>query len=139
MAASQVIAEVTRRTVDNAKREFSRRTYRASNELLTASHDVLRRPGGGRLYKNHRASAPGQPPAVDSGVFSGSWAPKPRIEGGGTSLTAVAAIESNETVGGYVLGELLEGGTSRMAARPYKDKIIEAALPKITQIYSAPY
>lgn len=40
------------------------------------ANDVLRRPGTGRLYRrggvSHRASAPGEPPATDTGVLANS-------------------------------------------------------------------
>ena len=136
---SGIIQHAVYQTMQEVRQEMKRRTYRACNEMLNCAHDVLGRPGGGRLYGRHRASAPGQPPAVDTGAFRASWAAKPRVEGGGGSFRAVASIESNEMVGGYVLGELLENGTSKMAARPYKEKIKQQALPKVTQIYSAPY
>jgi len=43
------------------------------------------------------------------------------------------------TVNGYLLGELLENGASKMAPRPYAEKIKRRATPKIIQIYSAPF
>jgi len=43
------------------------------------------------------------------------------------------AIESNVPYAGY-----MEHGTSRIAPRPYQQKIIEKAWPQIERIYSAP-
>lgn len=35
--------------------------------------------------------------------------------------------------------DLLENGTSRMAPRPYQDKIMDEALPPVKRIYEEPY
>ena len=43
-------------------------------------------------------------------------------------------MTSNAHYAGY-----LEHGTSKMAARPYKKRIEEAATPPIVAIYSEPY
>lgn len=108
-----------------------------ANELRSAEMRVLRGQGSGRQYRVpstravYRASAPGDPPAVRTGAFRNSW--RPEAEG------ATARIESELAAGGYVLGELLENGTSRMAARPYQEKILEKALPKAERIYKEPY
>lgn len=146
-SASAVIEETVRRALNDVKNEVNSRTYRAANELRNAELKVLRGSRGGRKYRmpntkraHYTASAPGQPPAVRTGAFRASWNTNVHIEEGwSSSYKAVASIESGERAGGYLLGELLENGTSRMAARPYKQKIIEKALPKIRQIYSAPY
>ena len=52
---------------------------------------------------------------------------------------AVAAIESKERAGGHLLGEMLENGTGKMKPRPYKQKVIDRALPKIKEIYKKPF
>lgn len=51
---------------------------------------------------------------------------------GGVQITAV--LESEQHYAGY-----LENGTSKMAPRPYKDKITEKATPEIVAIYNEPY
>ena len=55
--------------------------------------------------------------------------------------SCIARIESNAKTenGRYLLGQILEGGTGRMAPRPYQDRILEDALPKIMDIYSRAY
>jgi hypothetical protein len=65
--------------------------------------------------------------------------PRTYTESGSGGIVAVSVIESRLMVGKYVLGDLLEGGTRKMAPRPYKQPIIDHALPKIIKIYSAPY
>ena len=138
------------------------RAYRVSNELRNASQDVLRGqrsgreyivPGTGRVrynkrnktatitYKRYRASAPGEPPAVRTGTFRGSWQTKTESTGSGDSLSVKAMIESNTRTdnGKYLLGAILEDGTGKMAPRPYKEKIQQKALPKAVRIYKEPY
>ena len=136
---SSIIVKAKNTALKNVQQEVSQRTYRAANELRNASLYILRGQGSGRMYGAHQASAPGEPPAVDTGTFRGSWQTQVHVEKGGSHFKAVAQIESAERVGGYLLGELLENGTSKMDPRPYKQKIIDRALPKVKQIYSAPY
>lgn len=50
-----------------------------------------------------------------------------------------AITESDLQVNGYLLGDLLENGTKRIAPRPFKQKTIDAALPKIIQIFQKQY
>ena len=57
----------------------------------------------------------------------------------GVHFRAVAAIESKERAGGHLLGEMLENGTGKMKPRPYKQKVIDRALPKIKEIYKKPF
>ena len=141
MSASQIIVDMANKTVSSVTKEVQARAYQASNELRTASLYVLRGQRSGRIYriphtkKTYQASAPGEPPAVRTGVFRLSWKPKITT----TENGVIAAIESDVTVGKYVLGELLEGGTSKMAPRPYKEATKARALPKILAIYKQSY
>ncbi len=166
-SAASFISGTVHNTIEKVYSEVRHRAYRASNELRNSSLFVLRGSRGGRVYKVpathgrrptsatrsmmseyghrlrggqlYRASAPGQPPAVRTGAFRNSWGTKVHVARGGGGLRAVSSIESHEHVNGYLLGELLENGTSKMAPRPYKQRIIDRALPKIKAIYSAPY
>lgn len=150
-------------TVKGIRNQVKRRTYLAAHELRNSSQMVLRGQRSGRRYKvpgtyrrqrdkkpygdgkmkngrYYTASAPGEPPAVRTGTFRNSWQ---------VSQTAVrelygsyfARIESGlMTDGGqYLLGEILEEGTGKMAPRPYVEKTLERAEPNIYRIYSEPY
>lgn len=126
------------------KHEMEARSYVAANELRNAELLVLRGQRGGRIYsvpgtkKKYQASAPGQPPAVRTGVFRLSWQPSAHVVFG----SYISRIESNVQVGtkrSYTLGELLENGTSKMAPRPHQDKILDKAEPEIVKIYSRNY
>lgn len=135
-----VIEEIT----EEIQHQMERRAYLGSNELRNAELLVLRGQRGGRRYrvpgtkKYYSASAPGEPPAVRTGAFRMSWQPNTYAGFG----SFISRIESDLTVGTkrqYNLGELLENGTSKMAPRPYEDKILEKAENPIVRIYSEPY
>lgn len=74
--------------------------------------DLLSRPGTGELYGKHRASAPGEPPAPDTGRLRAATQADTQVrnEGGDQVGRVVANTE-------YALP--LELGTERMAARPF--------------------
>lgn len=146
--------------VENVRKQVKRRTYLAANELRNSALIVLRGQRHGRRYKvpgtyrrqrdktdgkmkngrYYTASAPGEPPAVRTGTFRNSWQTAPVRDLYGSFI---ARIESDaRTDGGkYLLGEILEEGTSggQMAPRPYVEKTLEKAEPKIFRIYSQPY
>lgn len=91
-------------------------------------------------YKHYTASAPGEPPAVRTGAFRMSWKRRTYVDGrNGNDRTIHGVAESDLRVGKYLLGELLENGTSKMAPRPYKQKVIDMAKPKVLKIYREPY
>lgn len=128
---------------DHIKHEMERRSYLAANELRNASLLVLRGQRNGRRYRvpgtkrYYTASAPGEPPAVRTGIFRMSWQPSAHVVFG----EYISRIESGVTTnnGRYNLGELLEKGTKKMAPRPHHEKILEKAQKPIEKIYGAPY
>lgn len=143
--ASQVIGKIVATTLKGLQKEVSQRTYRASNELRNSSLYVLRGKRSGKIYrvpntgKTYKASAPGEPPAVRTGAFRLSWGTHVHVEKKGVHFRAVAAIESKERAGSKLLGEILENGTGKMKPRPYKQAIVDRALPKVKEIYKKPY
>lgn len=151
------LEEIARTVTTTVKYQMERRSYLAANELRNAALLVLRGQRSGRRYKvpgtyrrqrdktdgkmkngrYYTASAPGEPPAVRTGTFRNSWQPSAhRVMG-----HYISRIESDARTenGRHTLGEVLENGTSRMAPRPYKDRILEQAEPNILRIYSEPY
>lgn len=148
------------------QQEMERRSYLAANVLRNKAQLVLRGQRSGRRYKvpgtyrrqkdpldgkmkrgrYYTASAPGEPPAVRTGTFRASWQATARSAFG----SYISRIESDVKVGGrnrgyytesgkYLLGDILEDGTSRMAPRPYQDRILKEATPAIVRIYQKPY
>ena len=138
------MVQIAAQLCSNIRLQMESRSYVAANELRNAELEVLRGQRGGRIYTvpgtkaKYQASAPGQPPAVRTGMFRLSWRPKASVVFG----SYISRIESDLQVGtrrSYVLGELLEQGTTKMAPRPYQDKILQKAEPEIVKIYSRNY
>lgn len=96
----------------------------AQNLRNDAVRLVLRSPASGRVYektspkRTHIASAPGQPPATDTGRLAGSIR---AIESGTTHAAVEAQVD-------YAVH--LEFGTRRMAARPFMTPATLAQLPR---------
>ncbi len=155
---SQPIEQAIEKIKSEIKYQMERRTYLAANELRNAANLVLRGQRSGRRYKvpgtyrrqrdkvdgkmkngrYYTASAPGEPPANRLGHFRMSWQPNARIEDG----LYTSMIESDLMVGTnnkYLLGDILEEGTSKMEPRPYQELILNRAIAKIKRIYSEPY
>lgn len=98
-------------------------------------------PGTGRIkyykrqhkatvtYRKYTASAPGEPPAVRTGVFRTSWQPvvKDMPEG--------VRLRLNTSQNGKKYPAYLENGTKKMAPRPYAERIQQAAEPQIRKAY----
>lgn len=130
--------------VAQIKHEMERRSWLVANELRNSALEVLRGDRSGRVYtipatrRKYTASAPGEPPAMRTGTFRRSWQPTALVE----SNSYISRIESDIQTEGkrkYNLGTVLEEGTSRMAPRPFHDRIIQHAEPQIKRIYSEPY
>lgn len=107
---------------------------RASNELRNSALFVLKGQRSGKRYKKphtkrayYTASAPGEPPAVRTGMLRMSWGIKAVGDGKGTYT---AGIYSD-----VPYAEELENGNSRIKQRPYRQQIIERAKPKVTAIF----
>lgn len=88
------------------------------NVLVNQIKVTLSQPGTGRTYGSHQASAPGEPPAVDTGQLRNS----------------IAAAHGQDEIGPYVdVGSnleksvYLEFGTSDMDPRPFMRPSIELA------------
>lgn len=160
--SASAIAMVVDNIVKEIGQEAESRAYRIANELANQTTRVLagqrhgRRyivPGTGRViynkrnhtakitYRHYTASAPGEPPAVRTGMFRLSWKRRTYIDGrSGNDRVIHGVVESDLRVkNGRLLGDLLEKGTGRMAPRPYKQRVIDAAKPKVRKIMREPY
>ena len=138
------VSAIAGKAIEEIKHEMERRSYLAANELRNASQMVLRGQRNGRRYRvpnskvYYTASAPGEPPAVRTGAFRMSWQPSAYVDNG----SYVSRVSSDVQVGTrrkYILGDLLENGTSRMAPRPHQQEIVDKATPEIVKIYSKNY
>lgn len=83
---------------------------------------MLEEPKSGRLYGDHRASAPGEPPASQSGRLVRSFKPEINKQGDKITLT----ISSSEPHFRWT-----EGGTARMKKRPLVEPAFKNSTPRI--------
>lgn len=144
MQNNKSISDAVSNIVERVKLQMIPRGFQAAQQLCNATQIVLSGSRSGRVYRipntgqSYTASAPGESPAVRTGMFRASFQPYVMTENG-EGLTVHSQAKSNLSVGGYVLGTLLEDGTERMASRPYTEKIKQMARPQIEQIFRAPY
>lgn len=74
----------------------------------------------GRLYGAHRASAPGEPPAIDTGLLANTIGVMSGFESRG--LSAIVFVNAD-------YGMHLEFGTHKMAPRPFLRPAFDRAAP----------
>lgn len=123
-------------------RKVASRGTRAVNALRNAELDVLQGQRSGKIYRKphtkkatYISSAPGEPPARRTGNLRLHWSGQVKRENASNGgIAIVAELESQEPYSSY-----LENGTSKMAARPFVDKIKEKAKPEVKKIFEEPY
>lgn len=126
--------------VQSMNKQARSRARRATNALRNSALDVLSGSGHGRTYHlpsskaTYVASAPGETPAVRTGDLRKKWRQYSLAKGKADGVEITARIKSDMPYSDY-----LDEGTSKMAARPYKQKVIDGAKPKIIQIYGKNY
>ena len=140
-SAGSAIRATVKDQVTNINRKVVSRGVRAVNAIRNAELEVLKGQRSGRVYRKphskatYTASAPGEPPARRTGNLRMHWNGQVKSEnssGGGVAI--IAELESQEPYAG-----ILENGSSKMAARPFTEKIKEKAMPGIQRIYGEPY
>lgn len=100
--------------------ELRNRLENASAYAETAVKMALSHPGTGRLYGSHRASAPGQPPAVLTGRLRASITHQ--VIRTGMFLQAIISTDVE-------YAPSLEYGDSKKAPRPFMRVTIERIKP----------
>ena len=140
-SAGSAIRATVKEQVTNINRKVVSRGVRAVNAIRNAELEVLKGQRSGRVYRKpytkatYTASAPGEPPARRTGNLRMHWNGQVKSENASSGGVAIVAeLESQESHAGH-----LENGTSKMAARPFVEKIKEEATPEIQKIYSEPY
>lgn len=95
--------------------------------------------GQGRQYGKHRASKPGEPPAIDLGILRASIMNEVELSGksvDGRVGTDAEHIAANAPVGTDVnYGLYLETGTSKMAPRPFLVPALRRTRKKVVKIF----
>ena len=130
-SAGSAIRATVKDQVTNINRKVVSRGVRAVNAIRNAELEVLKGQRSGKVYRKlyskatYTASAPGEPPARRTGNLRMHWNGQVKSE--------------NSSGGGVAIIAELENGTSKMAARPFTEKIKEEAEPEIKRIYSEPY
>lgn len=140
-SAGSAIRATIKEQVTNINRKVVSRGVRAVNAIRNAELEVLKGQRSGKVYRKpysratYTASAPGEPPARRTGNLRMHWNGQVKSENSsGGGIAVIAELESQESYAGY-----LENGTSKMAARPFTEKIKEEATPEIKRIYNEPY
>lgn len=125
-------------TVGRVNQQAISRAYRGVNELRNAELDVLGQDGHGRKYKRgkriHTASAPGEPPAPDTGQLRLRWRQSVIRTPAGNGSQIKMRIKSDVP---YV--KYLEGDGGHKGMRPFHEKIKEKAKPEIERIFTGHY
>lgn len=139
-AGRSVSAKVSEMTAD-INHKTKARANSAVNALRNAELEVLNGQRSGRIYRKpntkgatYTASAPGEPPARRTGMLHLNWHGDVETKPLSRGIEVVAVLESGEKY-----AAMLEHGTSKIAPRPFVDKIIEKAEPEIRKIYSESY
>ena len=140
-SAGSAIRATVKDQVANINRKVVSRGVRAVNAIRNAELEVLKGQRSGRVYRKpfskatYTASAPGEPPARRTGNLRMHWNGQVNSKSSSSGGVAIVAeLESQESYAAH-----LENGTSRMAPRPFVEKIKQEATPEIQKIYSEPY
>lgn len=126
--------------IEDAQKALIALGYQMESEIKQSM-----KAGTGRVYGGHQASAPGEPPAVDTGRLRGSistnWTGsgmrKGNVDGAaqsGDGIEAPVGREFTVSVGSAApYASWLEYGTKKMAARPFIRPIFDKFKSKISR------
>lgn len=110
------------------------RAVRGVNILRNTAMEVLGHDGSGRVYRNgHVASAPGEPPAPDTGNLRRNWRQRTWAHPNGKCLGVTVHMRITSDM---FYEKFLEHGTRKMAARPFHERIKTKARPKIAALFA---
>lgn len=130
--ARQIEIEVNA-TVKEILAAAASRATRGTNIMRNAAIEILGQDGGGRVYRGHVASAPGQPPAPDTGSLRDNWqeyAPIVSVGSGGVRIKLKIRSQMHYAV-------YLDKGTRKMAPRPFRERIADKSLPQVAALFSS--
>lgn len=139
---SSTYQKIVKEKIDGISKEVLNRGGRASTYARDAVIKVLSGPRTGRHYGNHQASAPGEAPAVKTGLLRNSFETMPNVTKYGTSKTSVVSeVQSNtKKYGGSNINYAwIDEGLGNIAPRPYLKKAQEEALDMLLKDLKRPY
>lgn len=133
MSASGQLEIEVRKCVKEINAAAISRADRGLNIMRNTALEVLGHDGSGRTYRNgHVASAPGQPPAPDTGSLRRNWSQQKLISGNGGGVRIIMRLRSMMKYASY-----LDPGTKYIAQRPFRKPIKEKSKPKIAALFSS--
>lgn len=125
------------------KKEVIRRAQGAEIQIVKKVQDVLKGPRSGIWYGNHRASAPGEPPAVLTGTLRNSFKHKNKITDEGSGITKIKSYAYSNLARDGVSPNYnyawIDEGNAKIAPRPYREKAGEEAFKLIQKNLKRPY
>lgn len=140
------IEYIVKQNIDSIKSQMVGRGVSASNELRNSVLHILAGQRSGRVYKvpatkqKYTASAPGEAPANRTGTLRNSYRAYSLALDLGNEYEIHSTTDSQyKTPEGYLLGDMLEKGTKRIAPRPFKLASLNRALPYVLNIYKRKY
>lgn len=107
------------------ERRCSVAVRKIATDISTGVKVSFAQPKSGRIYSGHQASAPGESPAIDTGLLQNSVF----VENQG-SFKAVVGVGAEYAVH-------LEFGTVKMEPRPFFVKQVESKRPVLLQVAKA--
>jgi len=140
------IEYIIKQRINSIKTQVGNRGVVASYELRNSVLHILAGQRSGRVYKvpntkqKYTASAPGEAPANRTGLLRASYkAYSLAFDLGNIYEVHSTADSQYKTPNGYLLGDMLERGTKRIAPRPFKLASLQRALPYVLNIYRRKY
>ena len=122
--------KLNKKLLDNKVKEY---VTRGTAMVMNTAKESIAKGGTGQLYekyeprRSHRASAPNEPPATDTGFLI-------------SQITMDVDVKSNGTVVGQVISAApyskhLEFGTTQMTERPFMQPALEKNKRKIERLF----
>lgn len=119
------LEQVVEKKKEDIGQQILSRGTRAVNEMRNSAVTVL---------TNTSPAPPGSPPGVRTGNLRRNWSLMVSGDGSGAGVHMELTIQSNMEYAVYQ-----EFGTSKMAARPFRQRIADDSAPKVTAIFAEPY
>lgn len=124
------LAALDRLTEAKATRGLQAAALRGEARL---KNDLLSQPGSGRIYprgkgRSHQASAPGEPPAPDTGELRRRTQADTQVRRDGDTLVGRVVVNTEYAAG-------LEVGTERVAPRPYLSRLRDDHADELHQAF----